>query len=129
MAGRSSFFWAHYCDDSRAQGRVLARIQEKFGSSDLELIGPTRRDGYLDEHRRKPVPRRQEMEHIQSVPERYYSSLFGMPIPISERNFDIYGVSTTPTLVLIDRIGVVSLYHPGKMPYRELALQIGQLLT
>lgn len=123
------FFWAHYCEDSRAQGRVLVRVLKKFGSNGLTLIGPTRRYGYLDEHRRKPAPKRQETEHIQAVLNRNYASVSGMPIPIGERSFDIYGVSTTPTLVLIDRTGVVSLYHPGKMPYRELALQIRRVLT
>ena len=122
------FFWAHYCADSRAQCRALVRIREKFGSSELVLIGPTRRYGYLDEHRRKPAARRQEMQHIQRVLDQYYSSLPGLPIPISERNFDIYGVSTTPTLVLIDRSGVVALYHPGKISYGDLARKIRSLL-
>jgi thioredoxin-related protein len=37
-----------------------------------------------------------------------------MPAAVSERNFEIYGVSTTPTLALIDSSGIHSLYHPGK---------------
>jgi thioredoxin-related protein len=92
------------------------RIREKFESGGLALIGPTRRDGYLDEHCREPATRREKMRHIQEVLNRDYSLLSGMPIRISERNLDIYGVSTTPTLVPIDRTGKVSLYHPGRMP-------------
>lgn len=118
------FLWAHYCEDSRAQGRVLARIREKFKDNDLVLIGPTRLYGYLDERRRKPASPRQERAHIKAVLNQFYSSLSGMPVPISERNFGIYGVSTTPTLVLIDRRGIVALYHPGKMPYGELVREI-----
>ena len=42
------------------------------------------------------------------------------PAPVSEANFTRYGASTTPTLVLIDRVGIVRLYHPGVMTYAEL---------
>jgi hypothetical protein len=37
-------------------------------------------------------------------------------------------VSTTPTLVLIDRSGIVRLYRPGRMTYEELAPRIAELL-
>lgn len=96
-------FWAHHCSDSRAQGRVLMRIREKFESSRLALTGPTRRYGYLDEHRHKPALPQEETAHIRTVFNRYYSPLEGLPVPIRERNFDVYGVRTTPTLVIIDR--------------------------
>lgn len=52
-----------------------------------------------------------------------------MPVPIGAKNFYLYGASTTPTLVLIDRTGLVSLYHPGKIAYRELAARIQKLLS
>lgn len=123
------FFWAHYCEDSRAQGRALARIRGKFPENSLALIGPTRRYGYLDEHNRKPASRRQETAHVQAVLDQYYPSLSQMPVPVSERNFYIYGASTTPTLVLIDGAGIVSLYHPGKLPYRDLLLHIHRVMA
>src|SRR6185437_3664204 len=69
------FFWAHYCEDSRAQTRVLVRIREKFETSGLALIGPTRRYGYLDEHQRKPATRSQELQHIEAVLNRHYAEL------------------------------------------------------
>ena len=122
------FFWAHHCDDSRVQGRVLARIREEFESRGLVLIGPTRCYGSLDERGHKPILRRREMQHIQQVLRLRYSSLSGMPVSISTRNFEVYGVSTTPTLVLIDHKGLVSYYHPGKLPYRELASRVRKLL-
>lgn len=122
------FFWAHYCSDSRAQVPVLMRVREKFESSRLALTGPTRRYGYLDEHRHKPALPQQETAHIRTVFNRYYSPLEGMPVPISERNFDVYGVSTTPTLVIIDRQGLVALYHPGKMNFRDLSSHILRVL-
>lgn len=123
------FFWAHYCTDSRAQGRVLSRIREEFHDDGLAVIGPTRRYGFLDEHRRKAALPRQEASHMQAVLKRYYSPLEGMPVPMSEGNFEVYGVSTTPTLVIIDRKGLVALYHPGKMSFRDLSGQILRVLA
>ncbi len=118
------FFWAHYCEDSRAQGRVLVRIREQFACSGLSLIGPTRRYGHFDEQGHIPARRTEEMRHIREVLGRFYTDLESIPVPVSMRNFENYGVSTTPTLTLVDPSGMVSLYHPGKMPYRELASHV-----
>jgi len=52
-----------------------------------------------------------------------------MPAPISEETMRAYGVSTTPTFVLVDKHGVVRLYHPGAMSYQELAAPIEKLLA
>lgn len=122
------FFWAHYCDDSRAQARALARIRKRSGPAGLALLGATRRYGYLDEHRTEPVGPRRERQHIKQVLRTYYHDLPDMPVIISGRNFVTYGASTTPTLVLVDRSGVVSLYHPGKMSYSEVADHVKALL-
>jgi len=47
---------------------------------------------------------------------------------VSEENFRVYGVSTTPTVVLIDRHGVVRLYNPGRISYEQLAAKVQPLL-
>src|SRR5574340_824952 len=118
------FFWAHYCEDSRAEGRVLARIWKQFGPAALALIGATRLYGHLDEHGRRPAGPGQEGQHIGDVFRRHYQALLEMPVIIDERNFITYGASTTPTLVLLDREGLVSLYHPGKMGCQDLARRV-----
>jgi hypothetical protein len=122
------FFWAHYCAGSRAEGRTLARIRNQFSRRGLVLIGPMRRYGYFDERRQKVATPRQELQHIEGVFSRNYLGLSGMPIPISERNFDVYGVSTKPTLVLVDRKALVSCYQQGKVPYSDLATRTEDLL-
>jgi thioredoxin-related protein len=58
------------------------------------------------------------------VRHRFYSGLLDMPVPISKYNFDTYGASTTPTLVLLDRAGKVAMYHPGALRYNELRAEI-----
>ena len=52
-----------------------------------------------------------------------------MPVPISKYNFDTYGASTTPTLVLLDRAGKVAWYHPGAVPYDELRGEIEKVIA
>ena len=44
-------------------------------------------------------------------------------------NHTRYGVSTTPTLVLVDRRGIVRLYHPGNMTEEELSAVIEPALA
>ncbi len=52
-----------------------------------------------------------------------------MPVPISKYNFDAYGASTTPTLVLLDRTGKVAMYHPGALPYEQLKAEIEKVVA
>jgi thioredoxin-related protein len=46
---------------------------------------------------------------------------------VSEANFRNYGASTTPTLVVIDRQGIVRLYHPGAMTLDELRAALNRV--
>ena len=51
-----------------------------------------------------------------------------MPKPLSNDNFVNFGVSTTPTLVIVDRQGIVRNYHPGQMSDEQLDAAILPLL-
>jgi len=51
-----------------------------------------------------------------------------MTVPVSEENFKAWGASTTPTLALIDRLGIVRLYNPGKLSYEELAPKVAAIV-
>lgn len=44
-------------------------------------------------------------------------------------NHERYGASTTPTLVLVDREGIVRLYHPGRMTETELEPLVRRLVA
>jgi thiol-disulfide isomerase/thioredoxin len=112
------FFWAHWCGDCKAQVPVLARLLERYGPSGLTVIGPTQRYGYVAGG--KPASAEEEAQYIDQVRKGPYGPLRGMPVPIAASNLDRYGVSTTPTLVLIDRRGAVRLYRPGRMTEDEL---------
>ena len=111
------FFWAHWCADCKADVPTLARVVSEYGDR-ISLIGPTQRYGYIgggDE-----APPDVELKYIDDVRRKYYSALNQMPVPISADAFKMYGASTTPTVVLVDRAGIVRLYHPGAMTYDQL---------
>ena len=112
------FFWAHWCADCKAEGPILARIQAEFGPKGLELVAPTQKYGYIAEGREAPAE--VELRYIEKIRQERYADIITAPAPVSEENFRRYGASTTPTLVLIDRAGIVRLYHPGRITYEEL---------
>lgn len=116
------FFWAHWCVDCKAEGPIIAQLNSEFGSRGLMLVAPTQLYGYAA--RGEDAQPKDELPYIEHVWQQYYPALQGVPVPVSKENFNLYGASTTPTLVLLDRAGRVSLYHPGAMPYEDLRAAI-----
>jgi thiol-disulfide isomerase/thioredoxin len=121
------FFWAHWCGDCKRQGPVLARLMEKYGSQGLSIFAPTQRFGYVAGG--KDAPPDVEKAYIDEIRKTHYAMLEGQPVPLSTANHMRYGVSTTPTIVLVDRAGKVRLYHPGQMTEEELEPTLKQLLA
>jgi thiol-disulfide isomerase/thioredoxin len=120
------FFWAHWCSDCKAEVAIIANMQRTFAPQGLAVIGPTRLYGYVAGG--EDAPPAKEKLYIEQVRSRFYAALPEMRVPLSAANFITYGASTTPTLVLIDRAGVVRYYHPGAVPEAELAARIRALL-
>jgi thiol-disulfide isomerase/thioredoxin len=118
------FFWAHWCPDCKRQGPILARLQREFADKGLVVVGPTQRYGYVaNGDEAKPAV---EVKYIGDVQKQFYGDL-KMTVPLSEANFKNWGCSTTPTLALIDRQGIVRLYHPGDMSYEDLRPLIAKI--
>jgi thiol-disulfide isomerase/thioredoxin len=116
------FLWAHWCPDCKAQGPVLETLFNKYKGSGLTVVAPTQRYGYVAQ--RKPASLDDELAYITEVRDQYYPWLKTVPVPVSQANFTAYGVSSTPTLVLIDRAGNVAKYNPGRMSAAELEAAI-----
>jgi len=116
------FFWAHWCGDCKAEGPIIARLSSEFGSRGLMLVAPTQLYGYAAQG--EDAAPKDELPYIQRVWQHFYPGLQGAPVPVSKENFNLYGASTTPTLVLLDRAGRVALYHPGVMAYEDLRAAI-----
>lgn len=121
------FFWAHWCPDCKIQGPILAGLVAKYGHQGLTVLAPTQRFGFVAGGRSATAA--EEARYIEQVRQTYYSVLKGHPVPLSETNHQRYGVSTTPTLVLVDREGIVRLYHPGRMTEEELEPLVRRLVT
>jgi thiol-disulfide isomerase/thioredoxin len=119
------FFWAHWCSDCKAEVAIVANIQRTFKPQGLVVIGPTRLYGYVAGG--EDAPPIKEKPYIEEIRRRYYAALPAMTVPLSAVNFISYGASSTPTLVLIDRAGVVRYYHPGPVPEAELSARIRAL--
>jgi thiol-disulfide isomerase/thioredoxin len=119
------FFWAHWCGDCKEEAPILAAIAKEYAAKGLVVVAPTQRYGYAA--RGEEVAAADETKYIDQVRHKFYPDLLNAPTPISEDNFKNYGASTTPTLVLIDRQGIVRLYHPGNMTLDELRAALNRL--
>jgi thiol-disulfide isomerase/thioredoxin len=121
------FFWAHWCADCKAEGPIISRLRSELTPRGLKVIAPTQLYGYAA--RGEDAAPNAELAYIQLVWQHFYPALQDVPVPVSKANFNTYGASTTPTLVLLDRAGRVALYHPGVMPYEALRAAIEKTLA
>jgi thiol-disulfide isomerase/thioredoxin len=120
------FFWAHWCSDCKAEGPIITQLSSEFGGRGLMLLAPTQLYGYGAQG--EDATPKDELAYTQRVWQHFYPGLQGVPVPVSKENFNLYGASTTPTLVLLDRAGRVSMYHPGAMPYEDLKAAIEKVI-
>jgi thiol-disulfide isomerase/thioredoxin len=120
------FFWAHWCIDCKHEGPIITQLSSEFASKGLIVLAPTQLYGYAA--RGEDAKPKDELAYAEKVWQQFYPGLQSVPVPVSKANFDRYGASTTPTLVLIDRKGRVALYHPGVMSYDDLRAAIEKAL-
>jgi thiol-disulfide isomerase/thioredoxin len=121
------FFWAHWCPDCKVEGPILAKLYAKYRAAGLAIVAPTQRFGYVAGG--SPATPDEEFRYMETVRDKYYPFLAGVPVPVSVANHQRYGVSSTPTVVLLDRQGIVRLYHPGSLTEDELEGKLRPLLA
>ena len=122
-----AFFWAHWCPDCKQQLPILDQLYEQYGERDLAIIGPTQLYGYIA--RGQNATPAEELEYLRGAYQEQFPVPEWMSVPVSQQSFLDFGISTTPTLVIIDREGVVELYNPGTLSYEELSAQVERLLA
>lgn len=121
------FFWAHWCPDCKAQAPILAELEREYRQAGLLVVGPTKHYGYVAGGVEATPDK--ELAHIDQVRQQYYSVLPRMAVPVSDEDALDYGMDATPTIVLVDRAGIVRLFHPGQMTRAELEPKIRELLA
>jgi thiol-disulfide isomerase/thioredoxin len=120
------FLWAHWCPDCKNEVAVVEKLMANYGPRGLVVVTPTQHYGYVAGG--KDAPPDVETKYIGAVFAKYYAGLGSVEIPLSEANFAKFGVSTTPTMVLVDGQGIVRLYNPGNASYDILAAKIESAL-
>jgi len=121
------FLWAHWCGDCKKFASILDTVVKKYQQTGLTVIAPTQRFGYVAQ--RKPATPAEELAYIEQVRDEFYPWMKTVPAPVSNDVYDAYGVSTTPTLVFIDRDGKVSRYHPGQLTAEQLEPMIQKIVA
>ena len=121
------YLWAEGCGDCRAQAATVVRIAQKYRPLGLKVVAPTRAYGFQIEG--KAVTPDEEKAQIAKVWRDGYPGLEDVPAPIDTETMVRYGVSATPTFVLIDRGGVVRLYAPTRLSEAELSRRIEAVLA
>lgn len=121
------FLWAHWCGDCKKQGPILDALVNKYRASGITVIAPTQRFGYVE--KRKPAGPAEELAYIERVRDEFYPWMKTVSAPVSDDLYLKYGVSTTPTYVMIDRDGKVSSYLPGQPTSDELEVLIRKIVA
>lgn len=121
------FFWAHWCPDCKAQAPILGELERDYRDAGLLVVGPTRHYGYVAGG--AAAPPAQELAYIEQVRQQYYGMLPNMAVPVSDEDALDYGMDATPTIVLLDRAGIVQLFHPGQMTRAELEPRIRAIIA
>jgi thiol-disulfide isomerase/thioredoxin len=120
------FFWAHWCPDCKVEGPILQKLYEKYRAQGLTVVAPTMRFGYVAGG--KAAPPDEELRYIVQIRDQFYPWLAELPTPVSAANHQRYGVSSTPTLAIVDRSGVIRTYNPGRLTEADLEARITALL-
>jgi thiol-disulfide isomerase/thioredoxin len=121
------FFWAHWCPDCKTVGPFITQLRSEFGPKGLLVVAPTKYYGYAAQGEdAKPAD---ELKWIEKVWGQFYPGLQSVPVPVSKANFDTYGASTTPTIVLVGKDGRVAFYHPGAMPLADLRAAVEKVMN
>lgn len=120
------FFWAHWCPDCKIEGPILAKMLDKYGPHGFTIVAPTKRFGYVAGGA-KAGPA-EELKYIAQIRDQHYPWMARIAVPVSAADHDRYGVSTSPTVVIVDQKGIVRLYHPGRLTEAELDAELRKLI-
>jgi thiol-disulfide isomerase/thioredoxin len=120
-------FWAMWCGPCVVAFPRLRDFQSRYADKGLEIIGVTKLYGRSDTE--ESLTREQEFKSLQNYKAKHQLSYpFAVGKMDDVTNEERYGVAGIPTMILIDRRGVVRLVKRGVGEYRKLEKQIEKLI-
>jgi thiol-disulfide isomerase/thioredoxin len=115
------FLFAEWCGDCKSQSAGLVRFRDRYAAQGLNVVALTR---FYDE----PADRMREKARVDSVWKADYAPLGAVPVVFSTESMERYGGSSTPTLVFVDRAGVVRRYTPTRLTDAEFDRMAADIL-
>ncbi|MGE0127361.1 MAG: TlpA family protein disulfide reductase [Blastocatellales bacterium] len=120
-------FWAMWCGPCVAAFPRLRQFQSKYAQAGFEILGVTKLYGRSDTE--ESLAREQEFKSLQNYKARHQLAYpFAVGKMDDVANEERYGVAGIPTVILIDRRGVVRHVKRGIGEYRKLEKQIVKLI-
>jgi thiol-disulfide isomerase/thioredoxin len=114
------YVWDKGCGDCRAFAPTLSRVAARHAAAGLAVV-PITRYYVKEDHPR-------EKARLDSTWAADYRPLGPASIVIGDAAMEAYGGSSTPTLVFIDRKGIVRRYTPTRLTEQELEKAIALAL-
>jgi len=120
-------FWAMWSEPFVNTSPRLRAFQSKYAGKGFEIVGVTKFYGRSDTE--ESLSREQEFKSLQNYREKRQLTY---PLAVGKMddvtNEERYGVVGAPTMILIDRRGLVRHIKSGAGEYRKLEKQIEKLL-
>lgn len=113
------FLWAEWCGDCKSQAPAFINIVNQYAPLGVAFVAPTR---FYEKDAAA------EQKKIDAQWRTTYKDLQIAGTPVSEQAMMMYGVSATPTFVVIDPKGIVRFYSPTRLTERRLASEIDKVL-
>ncbi len=121
-------FWAMWCSQCATTFPQLREFQKKFSGKGFEIIGVTKLFGRSDTE--ESLKREQELNALRNFKVK---NQLNYPLAVGKMddvtNDERYGITSLPTVILIDRRGNVRHVKRGIGEYRKLEKQIEKLIN
>lgn len=102
-------FFAHWCDPCIKDFPFYNMLQEKYARKGLVVIGITKYYGYFGKSEQlSPEAELAELKKLRAQHHLKYGLML-----VTQKNFDAYGVTALPTVVILDRRGKVQFIRTG----------------